>query len=333
MKGDIMRRFPLDKNYAELLKSQNISVSEVMQRAGLPEDLFSRKDASLNSEEYLRFMDSIDKSIDDKCVPILLATAENIETVSPPIFAAYCSKNAEHCIKRLAQYKALAGAMCFDVNLSESEVGVTITAADTAQELPEIVVGIEMVLLTNLIRKATKQEICPSKVTVKKAFQNTEYEKLLGRRADIGQADQIVFSKADAEIPFVSRNDSMWNFFEPELKKRLSEMDIEDTFSARVRSALVELLPSGECAIDDVCARLGVSKRTLQRKLSEEDTTFQKQLNHTRELLAKNYLSNTDLPSEEIAFLLGYQDTNSFFRAFSLWTGIGVGEYRKSLSK
>ena len=104
-------------------------------------------------------------------------------------------------------------------------------------------------------------------------------------------------------------------------------MELDDTFSARVRSTLVELLPGGQCTIDDVCSCLAISKRTLLRKLAEEDTTFQKQLNHTREILAKNYINHTNLSSEEITFLLGYQDTNSYFRAFSLWTGKTITEY------
>jgi len=66
---------------------------------------------------------------------------------------------------------------------------------------------------------------------------------------------------------------------------------------------LVELLPGGECSIDDVCRVLGMSRRTLQRKLKEENTSFQQQLNHTRELLTKNYLRNTRLSSEDIAGL------------------------------
>lgn len=121
----------------------------------------------------------------------------------------------------------------------------------------------------------------------------------------------------------------MWNFFEPELKKRLSEMEVDDSFSAKVRSVLVEILPAGKTSIEDVANALGMSKRSLQRKLKDEDTTFQKQLNHTRELLAKNYIQNRRLSSEDIAYLLGYQDLNSFFRAFSLWTGKSVTEYRK----
>ncbi len=105
-------------------------------------------------------------------------------------------------------------------------------------------------------------------------------------------------------------------------------MEVDDTVSARVRSALVELLPSGECSIDDVCRVLGMSRRSLQRKLKEEGTSFQQQLNHTRELLTKNYLRNTKLSSEDIAYLLGYQNLNSFYRAFSLWTGKSITEYK-----
>lgn len=68
-------------------------------------------------------------------------------------------------------------------------------------------------------------------------------------------------------------------------------------------------------------------------ELPEEGTTFQKQLNHTRALLAKNYLKKTALASEDIAFLLGYQDVTSFFRAFSLWNGQGVSDYKANLAQ
>lgn len=75
--------------------------------------------------------------------------------------------------------------------------------------------------------------------------------------------------------------------------------------------------------------KLGISKRTLQRKLTEEDTSFQKQLNGVRELLAKHYIKNTDMSMDDISFLLGYQELNSFLRAFSIWRGISVSEYKK----
>ena len=107
---------------------------------------------------------------------------------------------------------------------------------------------------------------------------------------------------------------------------------MDDSVSTRVRSALTELMPGGACTIEAVSEKLGMSKRTLQRKLSEENTTFQKQLNSTREILAVHYIRNTDMTTNDIAYLLGYQELNSFLRAFSTWTGTNVTEFKKKLS-
>lgn len=325
-----MKHFPLDKNYAVLLKAYGISVEELLKRARLPLDLFVRDNPCATAEEYYRFMKAIEDIVPDKKMPILLATADNIEAITPPIFGAYCSANARECIKRIAQYKALAGAIIFIV--CEDDQGITVEIKGEENiEIPEIIIGVEMVLLINLIRKATRENIIPAKITVKNPFVNPEYEKFLGCKAEKGMINAITFSKEDAEVSFITRNESMWNFFEPELKKRLSEMDTDDSFSAKVRSVLVEILPAGKSGIEDVAAALGTSRRSLQRKLKEEDTTFQKQLNHVRELLAKNYIQNTQLSSEDIAYLLGYQDLNSFFRAFSMWTGKSVTAYKQEM--
>lgn len=326
-----MKHFPLDKNYEALLKAYDISVDELLKRARLPLDLFVREHPCVTAEEYYRFMKAIEDIVPDKKMPILLATADNIETITPPIFGAYCSANARECLKRIAEYKALAGAIIFGV--CEDEQGITVEIKGEENiEIPEIIIGVEMVLLTNLIRKATKENIMPVKITVKESFANPEYEQFLGCKAEEGAINSIIFSNDDAEVPFITKNESMWDFFEPELKKRLSEMDTDDSFSAKVRSILVEILPAGKSGVEDVAAALGMSRRSLQRKLKEEDTTFQKQLNHVRELLAKNYIQNTQLSSEDIAYLLGYQDLNSFFRAFSLWTGKSVTAYKQETS-
>lgn len=73
-----------------------------------------------------------------------------------------------------------------------------------------------------------------------------------------------------------------------------------------------------------------MSLRKLQRRLSDEGTTFQKQLNHTRKLLAKHYLSKTAMGSDEIACLLGYLELSSFLRTFSFWCGQSPSEWRRS---
>lgn len=323
-----MKHFIIDKNYGTYLSGMGFSVEEILKKAMLPEDLFARQTPSLTAEEYFRFMGAIDTLLPDEQTPIRLAASEGIEAFSPPIFAAYCSRNALVCLKRLAQYKPLIGALLYQVEETETEVSVEILSSNAELELPEILVGIEFVFLVGLIRKATKENITPLSVTAKQPMKNPAYADFIGKSITTGEKNRLVFSKEAALVPFISRNESMWEFFEPELRRRLSMMETDDSYAARVRSALMELLPSGECTIDDVAKKLGYSKRSLQRKLQEEDTNFQKQLNHTRELLAKTYLANTDMTTEDIAFLLGYQEIGSFIRAFTVWTGKTISEYR-----
>lgn len=326
-----MKHFLIDKNYGTYLSGMGFSMDEVMKKAMLPEDLFARQTPSLTAEEYFRFMGAIDALSPDEQTLIRLAAAEGIEAFSPPIFAAYCSRNALVCLKRLAQYKPLIGALLYQVEETETEVSVEILSGNEELELPEILVGIEFVFLVGLIRNATKETITPLSVTAKQPMKNSAYADFIGKAITVGDKNRLVFSKEDALVPFISRNESMWEFFEPELKRRLSMMETDDSCAARVRSALMELLPSGECTIDDVAKKLGYSKRSLQRKLQEEDTNFQKQLSHTRELLARTYLANTDMTTEDIAFLLGYQESGSFLRAFTVWTGQTVNEYRNTV--
>ena len=326
-----MKHFLIDKNYGTYLSGMGFSMDEVMKKAMLPEDLFARQTPSLTAEEYFRFMGAIDALSPDEQTLIRLAAAEGIEAFSPPIFAAYCSRNALVCLKRLAQYKPLIGALLYQVEETETEVSVEILSGNEELELPEILVGIEFVFLVGLIRKATKETITPLSVTAKQPMKNSAYADFIGKAITVGDKNRLVFSKEDALVPFISRNESMWEFFEPELKRRLSMMETDDSCAARVRSALMELLPSGECTIDDVAKKRGCSKRSLQRKLQEGATNLQKQLNPTRELLARTYLANTDMTTEDIAFLLGYQESGSFLRAFTVWTGQTVIEYRNTV--
>lgn len=324
-----MKHFLLDKNYGAYLAAKGFSVEEILKKALLPEDLFAHPAPSLTVREYFRFLQAVDALSPEVQTPVELAASENIETFSPPIFAAYCSRNGLTCLKRLAQYKPLIGALLYKIEETESEVCVEIISADTEFELPEILVGMEFAFLVGLLRKATRENIRPVRATSKSEMHNPAYAQFIGAAITPAEKNQLVFSKADMLLPFISCNESMWEFFEPELNKRLSMLETDDSYAARVRSALMELLPGGECTIEDVAKKLGYSRRSLQRKLQEENTSFQKQLNHTRELLARYYVGHTAMRAEEIAYLLGYQDTSSFLRAFAVWTGSTVSSYRQ----
>ena len=162
-------------------------MDEVLKKAMLPEDLFARQTSSLTAEEYFRFMGAIDALSTDEQSPIRLAASEGIEAFSPPIFAAYCSRNALVCLKRLAQYKPLIGTLLYQVDETETEVSVEILSANPELELPEILVG--------LIRKATKESITPLSVTAKQLMKNPSYADPIGEPITVGNKNRLVFSK------------------------------------------------------------------------------------------------------------------------------------------
>jgi AraC-like DNA-binding protein len=74
-------------------------------------------------------------------------------------------------------------------------------------------------------------------------------------------------------------------------------------------------------SLDTIARKLMLSKRTLQRRIEAEGETYQQILDTTRTELATHYLENTALSVAEIAFLLGFSEPNSFYRAFRVWTG------------
>lgn len=325
-----MDNYILDGQYGKYLELIGVRVGEALKKAGVAEDLFSRKRPTMNEADYYRFMDAVAEQITDPSLPIAIATADNIESFSPPVFASYCSKNARTCMERLSRYKRIIAPMRYEVTENERELKLRISASKDELTMSQFLAETEMVFIVHIIRTATKSNISPVRATMQKPVCDKELLDYLCCEVTKSNENALYFELSDMERPFISYNENMWEFFEPELQKRLDEMERDDSFSAKVRSALTELLPGGAGTIDDVAAKLGISKRTLQRKLTEEDTSFQKQLNGTREILAKHYIRNTDMTSDDIAFLLGYQELNSFLRAFSVWTGMSVSEYKKN---
>jgi AraC-like DNA-binding protein len=174
-----------------------------------------------------------------------------------------------------------------------------------------------------LARIGTRRVVHPAHVVMRRAPEpSAATASYFGTQIRGGEADAVTFSAEDASLPFLTEDESMWNFFAPELRRRLSELEASATTADRVRAALHERLPAGESSINAIAAQLMLSPRTLQRQLQAEDTSYQAVLSDTREKLARRYLAEPSLPTSQVAYLLAYDDTNSFYRAFRRWTGL-----------
>lgn len=97
---------------------------------------------------------------------------------------------------------------------------------------------------------------------------------------------------------------------------------------ARVENAIAPLLPHGRARVDEVARSLGMSRRTLTRRLAEEHLTFTDILEQVRTAMARHYLKDPSLPVSRIAWLLGFQEASAFTTSFRRWTGVTPTQVR-----
>jgi AraC-like DNA-binding protein len=324
--------YALDANWRTLLKDLGVNPSTALRRAGLPADLFARSDDRMRTDDFYRLWEGIEAEVNDPMFPVRVGEALTGESFSPPLFAALCSPDLRTAAQRLSKYKALIGPMVLGVKEMSERLQLTFRWLDTSLPPPPSLVVFELVFIVCLARMATREHIRPVAVgTDKPPEPAREYERFFGVRVRRATDHSITFSHRDAIRPFLTANEKMWETFEPDLRRRLQNLDESASVSERVSALLLEFLPSGQCSIDAVCEKLIMSKRTLQRRLHEEGTNFQEILKKTRKDLAVHYLSRSTITSSEISYLLGFEDANSFFRAFNDWTGNTPESMRQSI--
>lgn len=320
--------YTVSRAWRLLLKDLGFHPAAVLQRARLPGDLFSRESASLDSLQYFRLLSALEEEATEADatefvpLPLRFAQAMSADWFDAALFAALCSVDLNAALLRIAKYKRLVAPINLKVDITPLATTLTLEWLDEAVPPPRVAVAIELVFFVQLARLATRSPVQPlglvSSVPLDAVAQ---YESYFGCTMDTGRMSTLVFSAADAQRPFLTADHGMWSFFEPALSKRLHELHIKASMTERVRSALLEGLPAGSVAMEAISRKLGVSSRTLQRRLQGEGSGYQQILDNVRMSLAQHYLEFSSMNGAEIAFLLGFEDPNSFVRAFHGWTG------------
>ncbi len=326
--------YALDPGFKGLLASVGVRHEDVLRRAGLPEDYLTRPNVRLPTEQFLAFARAVQDSVDDPLLPLRLVESMRAEWFSPPQFAALCSPDLTVAVQRLARFKPLVAPVQLRIELGADGLWIRFEWLESMVEPPWFLVGFEAFSIVKLARMGTRHEVRATAVTLPQLPEHREaYEAFLGCPIHVDDFASVSFGAEDAARPFLTDNSAMWNIFEPQLRERLADLEGSATFEARTRAVLLEALPSGRVSVDAIARRLAVSSRTLQRRLNEEGTSFKDVVRDVRERLARHYLAHTQLSSSEIAYLLGFEETASFFRAFNRWTGTTPEALRQALQR
>lgn len=293
-----------------------------------------KQGVKVTTVEYFDLWRAVEELAGVNDLPLKIGQAVTGVAFDPPLFAGLCSHNLNEGLERLALLKRLVGPVDLTVEITVKKTAATIRFYGYDGQLPTSAGAVELVFFTAFARLGSRQNIVPRKLELPEpAVNQAGYREFFGRKITAGKEVRVVFDAEDAARPFVTGNRMMLDYFEPGLKERLSDLDEETSLSQRVKSILLQLLPSGKSSIEQAAGKLAMSPRTLQRHLAKESLNYKEILNTTRRELAEHYLAQATISNDEISFLLGYRDTNSFLRAFKDWTGMTPGQFRQPLSE
>ena len=313
------------------LEELGVRASAVLRRAGLSQGLADQPRVLLTTKELFALWRAIGEVSTNPAIGLLLGTENRTERFHPIGVAALSSENFGAAIDQMARYKQLT---CPEEILQEKDaeewnIQFHWLLADEVE--PPVLDECCFAWVLSIARHGTGTRLSPLRVEFVEPREHVKaIERHLGCPVVCGAPrNAIVFRAADAQRPFVTRNAELLAMLAPQFEEELKLENGDENFVERVRIAIQEKLTGRRPTIEDIADALHISSRTLQRRLQDEGLSFQRVLEEARHHLARHYLNNSVLELNEAAYLLGYEDSNSFVRAFRTWEGIPPARWRE----
>jgi AraC-like DNA-binding protein len=142
-------------------------------------------------------------------------------------------------------------------------------------------------------------------------------------------ANELVLDDSTLQTRTTSSDPQLVRILTQVANEALARLPGSDPLRQLVRQAILKCLPDTDPSVNHVAARLAMSPRTLQRRLSKEGTSYQQVLDSARLERSIDYLARSHIPIAEAAALLGFSDLTSFHRAFKRWMGTPPAEFRR----
>lgn len=317
------------------LEELGVRASAVLRRAGLPQKYVQQPRVLLKTEELFSVWRAIGEVSANPAIGLLLGTETRTERFNPVGLAALSSENFGAAIDQMARYKQLTCPEEIRQERNgkgkEEEWSIQFRWLLAEEVEPAVLIECCFAWVLSTGRLGTGTRIMPLRVEFAQPRAHIKtIEQHFGCPVVCGALrNAIVFRASDAQKPFVTRNAELLAMLAPQFEEELRQENNHERFAERVRVAIQHKLTGRRPTIDDIADALHVSSRTLQRRLQDEGSSYQRVLDEARHHLARHYLNNDVLELNEAAYLLGYEDGNSFVRAFRTWEGVPPARWRE----
>jgi AraC-like DNA-binding protein len=306
-------------------KTSGIDLEPLLMKANLSLDQIEDLGLRLRVRDQIKFLNLAAAALDDDLLGFHLAQPPDLRELGFLYYVSASSMKLSDALQQVARYSSITNEGVSLKYLEGRHIGVTFHYVGVSRHLDRQQIEFFMALLVRLCRHLTGIRLVPTRVRLahRRDSKCSEFIEFFGGNVEFGAAvDEVSFAPTIKDMPIVSAdhhlNKLLITYCEEALSRRPTN---RGSFRSTVENAIVPLLPHGKVRLDEIARRLGVSQRTLARRLSLERLTFSHVLERLKIDLAERYLAERDLSISEIAWLLGYQEVSSLTHAFKRWTG------------
>ncbi|GIP40578.1 AraC family transcriptional regulator [Paenibacillus sp. J31TS4] len=322
MKTHASDRIKMPLGFWASLRPLGIAAHDVARRARLP--LTIVQEPVVTTAQYFAIWQAYADLIGEPALGIVqLVNAFEPAQYPPPVLATYHARDYRDALYRTARYKTLCPPESLRIHEEGEHCIIEMEWMHTEQPGPPILAGITLAFLVELGRRGTGQPVTPQSVEFMHRIGDAQVlEAYFGCPIRLeAPHNRLTLDRRDLDRAFVSYNEELLEILTPALDQSLDGHLRNRSMKETVLWILKRSLSGGCPDIHAVAKELGMSDRTLQRRLTDESTSFKSLLTQARQEQARAYLADASLDIKEVAFLLGYEDQNSFYRAFRMWEG------------
>ena len=286
--------------------------------------------------EFPRIIDYFYNYTKDEALMIKLGQRVDVTYFGSFGFALMSCSDFTEAIKLINRYQLLLGTginfiVLSDSNNTKHTLRVSINILSNLQKklITELIISQSIYLLKIITNNKLK-----FKISIQyEGINNKElYESILKCDVEFNQLHNEISIPIDiSKEKLISANSAVHIIYEEQCERLLRDLNKIENFSAATRRILLQ---AGDDFPDikEVAYKLHISESTLRRRLKEESSSYRKICDEVRDILAKKYLTTTNLTISDIAMLLNYSEAASFRRAFVRWNKLTPNDYRHSNS-
>jgi AraC-like DNA-binding protein len=318
----------------ERLRKSGVKPAPLLSKAGLTVGQIDDRSTRIKVKNQIRFLELAAAALQDDLLGTHLASDYDLRKIGLLYYVLSSSDVLDEALHRAARYSHITNEAISLTFRPARDAAIALDYVGIERRSDRHQIEFWLVSFVRLCRQLTNRRLIPSRVRVVHHRDKTpaELRSLLGCEVEFGaNVDEIVFPQAVKQMPIGSADCHLNELLVKYCEEALSNREPgRITLRSTVEKAMAPLLPHGKARAAEVAHKIGMSHRTLARRLSEEGLTFSEIAEQLKSDLAQRYLRDGDLPISQVAWLLGYQEVSAFTHAYRRWTGMTPRQSRAS---